>query len=63
MTEPRKNKPEVIARANKTRDKKMQEMGLVYARPKLKVEAKYNDEVRAAGLAAMKRKYKQLTGG
>jgi len=59
----RTNSPEVIARANKARKKRNAEAGIVCAQPSLMVEARYRDQVRNAGLQAMKRAYKKLQGG
>jgi len=49
----RKNKPEVIDRANKTRAQRMKDEGRVYAYAKVECWPEHRDEIRAAGLAAM----------
>ena len=56
----RTNSPEVIARANAARNKRNAEAGLVRAQPSLIVKAEYRDQVRDAGLAAMKQAHEKL---
>ena len=56
----RTNSPEVIARANEARNKRNAKAGLVRAQPSLIVELEHRDQVRDAGLEAMKKTYKRL---